>query len=68
MLVKKNTFVFSCKIKGGIPMSLNVCDECKLLKKGCDLYNDMKELSYKIEYDTRDETNSILFRKGLIGW
>ena len=68
MIVKKGTFVFSCKVKGGIPMSLNACEECKLIKKGCELHNEMKNLSYKIEYDTRDEMSSIMFRRGLVGW
>lgn len=67
MLVRKGTFVFSCKTKGGIPMTLNLCGECKLFKKGCGLYDEMRELSYKIEYDTRDETSFIMFKRGLIG-
>jgi hypothetical protein len=55
MLVEKGTFIFNCKHKGGIPMTLERClGRCKMIND-CKLYNQMKKMSNKLEKELREE-------------
>lgn len=54
MIVRRGTFIFSCNNKGGIPMTLDKCSRCKMLKE-CKLYDPMRKMANEIERDLREE-------------
>jgi phosphoribosyl 1,2-cyclic phosphodiesterase len=54
MIVRKGTFIFNCGNKGGIPMTLEKCNKCKMIKN-CDLYVPMKQMAAELERDLKEE-------------